>query len=250
MAMMTASRSSSTRRWPASHGRCDALFNNGGYGQVGAVEDLPVEALRAQFEANFFGWHQLTQFVLPVMRAQGQGRIVQCSSILGLVPMRFRGAYNASKHALEGFSVTLALELEGSGIHVSLIEPGAIDTQFRANALAQFHRSIDIENSVHRDDYRAQLRRLDQALASGKRRLGPEAVHKVLRHALTAKRPRYHYLVTQRPNSGLLHEGCCHRAGSTLFSQDRTRTIAQRRSMDLQPNHPRFSPLPCFKDPA
>jgi NAD(P)-dependent dehydrogenase (short-subunit alcohol dehydrogenase family) len=188
----------------ASHGRCDALFNNGGYGQVGAVEDLPVEALRAQFEANFFGWHQLTQFVLPVMRAQGQGRIVQCSSILGLVPMRFRGAYNASKHALEGFSVTLALELQGSGIHVSLIEPGAIDTQFRANALTQFHRSIDIENSVHRDDYRAQLRRLDQALASGKRRLGPDAVHKVLRHALTAKRPRYHYLVTTEAKFGAI----------------------------------------------
>lgn len=188
----------------ASGGRCDALFNNGGYGQVGAVEDLPVEALRAQFEANFFGWHQLTQFVLPVMRAQGHGRIVQCSSILGLVPMRFRGAYNASKHALEGFSVTLALELEGSDIHVSLIEPGAIDTQFRANALAQFHRTIDIENSVHRDDYKAQLHRLDQSLASGKRRMGPEAVHKVLRHALTARRPRYHYLVTTEAKLGAI----------------------------------------------
>jgi NAD(P)-dependent dehydrogenase (short-subunit alcohol dehydrogenase family) len=152
--------------------------------------------------------------------------------------MRFRGAYNASKHALEGFSVTLALELEGSGIHVSLIEPGAIDTQFRANALAQFHRTIDIENSVHRDDYKAQLRRLDQALASGKRRLGPEAVHKVLRHALTAKRPRYHYLVTQRQSSELLHEGCCQRAGSTLFSQDRTRSIASKPINGLAANPP------------
>jgi NAD(P)-dependent dehydrogenase (short-subunit alcohol dehydrogenase family) len=129
------------RSMTVTDGRCDALFNNGGYGQVGALEDLPVEALRAQFDANFFGWHELTRLVLPVMRAHGRGRIVQCSSILGLVPMRFRGAYNASKHALEGLSVTLALELEGSGIHVSLIEPGAIDTRFRANALPHFPSS-------------------------------------------------------------------------------------------------------------
>lgn len=88
-------------------GRCDALFNNGAYSQVGAVEDLPVEALRAQFEANFFGWHDLTRRVIPIMRAQGYGRIVQCSSILGLVPYRWRGAYNASKHALEGLTMVL-----------------------------------------------------------------------------------------------------------------------------------------------
>ncbi|MDP3523321.1 MAG: SDR family NAD(P)-dependent oxidoreductase, partial [Hoeflea sp.] len=158
----------------ATGGRCDALFNNGGYGQVGAVEDLPVDALRAQFEANFFGWHDLTRRVIPVMRAQGHGRIVQCSSILGLVPMRFRGAYNASKHALEGLSVTLALELEGSGIHVSLIEPGAISSRFRANALRQFHRSIDIDASVHRRDYQDQLRRLVKQEMSDSRKLGPE----------------------------------------------------------------------------
>jgi NAD(P)-dependent dehydrogenase (short-subunit alcohol dehydrogenase family) len=114
------------------------------------LEDLPVEALRAQFDANFFGWHDLTRRVVPVMRAQGRGRIVQCSSILGLVPMRFRGAYNASKHALEGLSVTLAIELEGSNIHVSLIEPGAIASRFRANALRHFHRHIDISRSVYK----------------------------------------------------------------------------------------------------
>ncbi|SOE16632.1 short-subunit dehydrogenase [Hoeflea halophila] len=185
-------------------GRCDALFNNGGYGQVGAEEDLPVEALRAQFEANFFGWHDLTHRVLPVMRAQGHGRIVQCSSILGLVPMRFRGAYNASKHALEGLSVTLALELEGTGIHVSLIEPGAIKSRFRANALKLFHRHIDIDNSVHREDYRAQLRRLEKQERSDSGKLGPEAVHAVLRQALTAPRPRYHYPVTREAKIGVI----------------------------------------------
>lgn len=188
----------------ATGGHCDALFNNGGYGQVGAVEDLPLEALRAQFEANVFGWHQLTRLALPVMRAQGQGRIVQCSSILGLVPMRYRGAYNASKHALEGLSVSLALELEGSGIHVSLIEPGAIESRFRANALARFHRTIDIENSIHRQNYEAQLRRLDQSGTSPKHRPGPEAVHEVLRHALTARRPRYHYPVTREAKLGVI----------------------------------------------
>jgi len=185
-------------------GRCDALFNNGGYGQVGAVEDLPVDALRVQFEANFFGWHDLTHRVIPVMRAQGHGRIVQCSSILGLVPMRFRGAYNASKHALEGLSVTLALELEGSGIHVSLIEPGAISSRFRANALRQFHRSIDIDASVHRRDYQDQLRRLEKQEISGSGKLGPEAVYRVLRHALTARRPRYHYAVTREAKLGVI----------------------------------------------
>lgn len=188
----------------ATGGRCDALFNNGGYGQVGAVEDLPVDALRAQFEANFFGWHDLTRRVIPVMRAQGHGRIVQCSSILGLVPMRFRGAYNASKHALEGLSVTLAMELEGTGIHVSLIEPGAIASRFRANALRHFHRNIDIETSVHRQDYQAQLRRLEKQERSDSGKLGPKAVYHVLRHALTARRPRYHYAVTRAAKLGVI----------------------------------------------
>lgn len=192
------------RAMHSTGGRCDALFNNGGYGQVGAVEDLPMDALRAQFEANFFGWHDLTRRVLPVMRAQGHGRIVQCSSILGLVPMRFRGAYNASKHALEGLSVTLALELEGTGIHVSLIEPGAIKSRFRANALKLFHRHIDIDNSVHCEDYRAQLRRLEKQERSDSGKLGPEAVHAVLRQALTAPRPRYHYPVTREAKLGVI----------------------------------------------
>ncbi|MBC7283721.1 SDR family oxidoreductase [Hoeflea sp.] len=188
----------------ATGGRCDALFNNGGYGQVGAVEDLPVDALRAQFETNFFGYHDLTRRVIPVMRKQGHGRIVQCSSILGLVPMRFRGAYNASKHALEGLSVTLALELEDSGIHVSLIEPGAIVSRFRDNALKHFYRNIDIKGSVHRQDYQDQLRRLEKQEMSNSGKLGPEAVYRVLRHALTATRPRYHYAVTREARLGVI----------------------------------------------
>jgi len=185
-------------------GRLDALFNNGAYGQAGAVEDLPVEALRAQFETNVFGWHDLTRRVIPVMRRQGHGRIVQCSSILGIVPYRWRGAYNASKFALEGLSLTLRMELAGSGIHVSLIEPGPIASRFTANALVQIEKNIDLENSVHAEEYRRQLRRLRGEAKPARGKLGPEAVHAVLRHALTARSPRPHYVVTSPARQGFL----------------------------------------------
>ncbi|MEL6479621.1 MAG: SDR family NAD(P)-dependent oxidoreductase, partial [Pseudomonadota bacterium] len=108
----------------ATGGTLDALFNNGAYGMPGAVEDLPTDAFRELFEANFFGWHELTRQVIPVMRRQGQGRIVQCSSVLGFVALKMRGPYVSSKHALEGYSDVLRHELHGSGIHVVLIEPG------------------------------------------------------------------------------------------------------------------------------
>jgi NAD(P)-dependent dehydrogenase (short-subunit alcohol dehydrogenase family) len=126
-------------------GRLDALFNNGAYGQAGAVEDLRTDVLREQFETNFFGWHELTRRVIPVMRARGQGRIVNCSSILGLLPYRYRGAYTASKYALEGLTITMRMELEGSGIGVSLIEPGPITSRFTANALAKIREHVDLE---------------------------------------------------------------------------------------------------------
>ncbi|ACM37892.1 MULTISPECIES: SDR family oxidoreductase [Rhizobium/Agrobacterium group] len=184
-------------------GRLDALFNNGAYGQAGAVEDLPTEALREQFETNVFGWHDLTRRIVPVMRAQGSGRIVQCSSILGLIPYRWRGAYTASKFALEGLSLTLRMELDGSGVMVSLIEPGPIESRFTANCLEAIKRNIDVENSVHAADYRRQLARLDGTGPKKRHKLGPDAVYKVLQHALTAKRPRPHYLVTKPAKQGV-----------------------------------------------
>lgn len=177
-------------------GRLDALFNNGAYAQAGAVEDLPVEALREQFEANVFGWHDLTRRIVPVMRTQGHGRIVHCSSILGLLPVTYRGAYAASKHALEGLMLCMRAELSGSGIQVSLIEPGPIRSRIAANGLAWFERNIDIEGSVHRVAYQAQLARLRAGGTSSRFKLGPEAVHRVLRHALLHPRPRPHYVVT------------------------------------------------------
>ena len=185
-------------------GTLDALFNNGGYSQVGAVEDLPVAALKEQFEANFFGWHDLTRRVAPVMRAQGHGRIVHCSSIYGMTPGLFRGAYAASKHALEGLMLCMRAELRGSGVHVSLIEPGPIKSKIAANALPWFLKNIDYQNSVHREGYRAQLARLKGGGVPSRLKLGPEAVHAVLRHALLSARPRPHYVVTTPATIGAL----------------------------------------------
>lgn len=185
-----------------SNGRIDALFNNGAYGQPGAVEDLSTDVLRQQFETNFFGWHELTRRVIPMMRARGAGRIIQCSSILGLIPYRFRGAYTASKFALEGLSITMRMELQGSGIHVSLIEPGPIESRFTATALKHIENNIDLLNSPHAREYERQLARLNGTGPINKHKLGPDAVYRVLRHALTADDPRPHYLVTTPAKQG------------------------------------------------
>jgi len=177
-------------------GTLDALFNNGAYGLPGAVEDLSREALRAQFETNLFGWLELTNRIIPVMRAQGHGRIVMNSSLLGFIALPYRGAYTASKFALEGLTDTLRMELAGSGIHVSLIEPGPIVSRFRANAHAAFKRWIDAEHSAHQKQYAAQERRLTKAGPAVAFTLPAEAVLDKLIHALTSPRPRARYRVT------------------------------------------------------
>ncbi|MGK6313170.1 SDR family oxidoreductase [Neorhizobium sp. DT-125] len=183
-------------------GRIDALFNNGAYGQGGAVEDLATDVLREQFETNVFGWHELTRRVIPLMRAKSRGRIVNCSSILGILPYRYRGAYTASKYALEGLTITMRMELEGSGIEVSLIEPGPIASRFTANSLAKIRENIDLEGSVHAREYQRQIKRLDGRGPISRYKLGPAAVYDVLTHALTAARPRPHYLVTRPAKQG------------------------------------------------
>lgn len=185
-------------------GRLDALFNNGAHAQPGAVEDLPTEALRLQFEVNVFGWHELTRLVVPVMRRQGGGRLVHCSSILGLVPVRYRGAYAASKHAVEGLMLCLRAELAGTGIHVSLIEPGPIESRLPATALGWFRRFVDPDASPHREAYRAQLARLEAGGTRSRFKLGPDAVGRALRHALESPRPRPHYVVTVPARIGVL----------------------------------------------
>lgn len=177
-------------------GRLDALFNNGAYGQPGAVEDLSRELLRDQFETNLFGWHELTNRVLPVMREQGHGRIIHNSSVLGFVALPFRGAYNASKYALEGLTDTLRLELRNTGIYVSLVEPGPIESRFRANAYAVYKRTINPETSVHREKYRRLEQRLKTEGPVVPFTLPAEAVMKKVIKALESPRPRARYYVT------------------------------------------------------
>lgn len=180
----------------ATGGRLDALFNNGAYAQLGAIEDLPMAALRAQFEANFFGWHDLTRRAVPVMRRQRSGRIVMNSSVLGLVALGFRGAYNATKFAIEAYADTLRIELDGSGVSVATIEPGPIKSRFTKNALQAFRRNIDIDGSVHRAAYVKRMRSLETG-GNTRGQLGPEAVLDALVHACESPRPRTHYRVTR-----------------------------------------------------
>ena len=179
-----------------TNGQLFALFNNGAYGQTGAVEDLSRDALRAQFETNLFGWHELTCRVLPVMRRQGYGRIIQNSSILGFVALPFRGAYNASKYALEGLSDTLRLELHDTNIHLALIEPGPIESRFRANAYKAFNQYIDKVHSPFQKQYAALEARLTKEGPAAPFTLPPEAVLKKVIHALESKRPHERYYVT------------------------------------------------------
>jgi len=177
-------------------GTLDALYNNGAFACPGLVEDLPVDALRAIFETNLFGWHDLTRRVIPVMRAQGHGRIVNCSSVLGLVPMTWRGAYVATKFALEGLSDVLRLEMHGSGIHVVLIEPGPITSKIRQNAIAHFERWIDWQGAARADAYAALRGRLYDDRGPDPFELPASAVTKKLLQALTVARPRPRYYVT------------------------------------------------------
>jgi NAD(P)-dependent dehydrogenase (short-subunit alcohol dehydrogenase family) len=179
-------------------GTLDALFNNGAYAIPGAVEDLPRNALRAIFEANLFGWADLTNRLMPTFRAQGYGRIIQCSSVLGFIPMKWRGAYVATKYALEGLSDSLRLELRGSNIHVVLIEPGPISTDFRKNAKQQFARWINWENSALSELYRNKLlQRLNTSTTEKDAfELPASAVSKKLILALESPNPAPRYFVT------------------------------------------------------
>lgn len=177
-------------------GKLYALFNNGAYGQPGAVEDLKRDVLRAQFETNLFGTHELTCRVIPIMRKQGYGRIIQHSSILGFMALKYRGAYNASKFALEGLSDTLRLELTNTGIFVSLIDTGPIESKFRENSFKMYKKHIDAENSVHREHYKATEKRLTTEGPVVPFTLQPDAVLKKVVLALESKSPKPRYYVT------------------------------------------------------
>ncbi|MEH7829778.1 SDR family NAD(P)-dependent oxidoreductase [Gemmobacter denitrificans] len=178
-------------------GTLDALYNNGAFACPGAAEDLPRGALREIFEVNLFGYHDLTRRVIPVMRAQGHGRIVNCSSVLGLVGMKWRAAYVSTKFALEGLTDVLRIEMQGTGIDVILIEPGPIPTRIRENSIPHFEKWIDWQNSARAEDYRKLLHRLYEPKTGPDRfELPCSAVTAKLIHAIESPRPRPRYYVT------------------------------------------------------
>ncbi len=179
-----------------SGGELFALVNNAAFGQPGAVEDLRREVLRAQFETNVFGTLELTNTVIPLMRKQGYGRIIMNSSVLGLVALPYRGAYTASKFALEGITDTLRQELHDSGIHVSMLEPGPITSRFRANSFTLYQKNIDKQQSAHRAIYDGMEKRLTKPGPAQPFTLPPEAVLKKVIHALESPRPQPRYYVT------------------------------------------------------
>ncbi len=174
-------------------GRIDVWFNNAGYGQMGAVEDIPTDILREQFETNVMGLHECTRQILPIMRRQGYGKIIQHSSVLGLVSLPLRGAYNASKYAIEGLTDTLRLELEGSGIYVTLLNTGPITSRFRENAIKTLDK-INIDASRWNRVYHKAIR------GEGKRvpfNLPPEAVASTLHHIILSPNPAPRYYITK-----------------------------------------------------
>ena len=180
------------------NGRIDVLFNNGAFGIPGMAEDMPTAALRDIFEANFFGWHTLTRLALPVMRQQKSGRVVQCSSILGFITLPARAAYNATKFAVEGMSDTMRLELHGTGISVSLIEPGPVTSKIRENNIPHYEKWIKptVENSVWAEFYREKLEPRLYNGSTDRFELGPESVLKRLIHACESRHPKPRYYVT------------------------------------------------------
>ena len=173
-----------------------AVFHNGAYGQAGALEDLSREALEQQFAANVFGWHQLTTMLMPMFRQRNEGRIIYNSSLLGYIALPFRGAYNASKYAIEGMADTLRLELADTDIKVSLIEPGPIESRFRANALQSLKEHVSIDQSVHRLKYQGAIKRLEKVGPAAPFTLPPEAVLAKVILALESPSPKARYPVT------------------------------------------------------
>lgn len=173
-----------------------ALYNNAAYGLIGAMEDVTASALRDQLEVNVVAASELTRRVVPAMRRTGRGRIVMCSSVLGFVSGPYRGAYCASKYALEALSDALRIELRPAGIHVSLLEPGPIESHFLATTLSTFTSHIDTDRSPHREAYARRLEQMRSGKAKGRLfKLGPDAVVAKLVHAVESRRPRARYRI-------------------------------------------------------
>lgn len=189
----------------SENGKVGALVNNAGFGQPGAVEDLSREALRAQFEVNVFGLQELTRAFVPGFLAQGAGRIVNVSSVLGNVSFPFLGAYCSSKFALEALSDSLRIELHGTGVALSVIQPGPIITAFRQNAIDQFQSLVSENESRFGEFFAHELQRRSNSIKTpGIMNKSPEAVGKKVVHALESWRPRRRYCVTPSAYAGAL----------------------------------------------
>lgn len=177
-------------------GKLYALYNNAAYGVIGAMEDLSADVLRDQLEVNVVAAHELSRRIVPAMRLAGGGRIVMCSSVLGFISGPYRGAYAASKYALEAMSDAMRVELRPAGISVSLLEPGPIETHFMATVVSSFTSQIDMHRSPHREAYAQRLEQMRTGATKGSRfKLKPDAVVAKLVHALESSRPRARYRI-------------------------------------------------------
>lgn len=177
--------------------KLDAVFNNAGFGQPGAVEDITTDVLKDQFETNFFGLHEVTIQCMKIFRAQGYGKIIQHSSVLGIISLKYRGAYNASKYAIEGLADTLRQELIGSKIYISTINTGPVTSKFRENALQKFRKNIDIENSFFTPVYKKELKeRLENDKDTTPFNLPASSVANVVLKIMNSKKPKPRYYVT------------------------------------------------------
>lgn len=178
--------------------KLDAVFNNAGYGQPGAVEDLSVDTLKEQFDTNFFGLHEVTLQAMSLFRKQGFGKIIQHSSVLGIISLKYRGAYNASKYAIEGITDTLRQEVLGSNIFISTINTGPVTSKFRENALIKFNKNIQIEGSFFEEVYKKELKvRLESNDNNAPFNLPATSVANVVLKIMQTQKPKPRYYVTK-----------------------------------------------------
>ncbi len=174
--------------------KIDVWFNNAGYGQPGAVEDIRTEVLREQFETNVFGLHECTRQIIPVMRKQKHGKIIQHSSVLGIISLFGRGAYNASKYAVEGLNDTLRLELLSTNIYPVLLNTGPISSNFRKNAVDKLKRNVDIENSIFSKKYKESIKGTQKSVPFNEE---ADSVAKVVHKIIMTKKPKPRYYITK-----------------------------------------------------
>jgi NAD(P)-dependent dehydrogenase (short-subunit alcohol dehydrogenase family) len=178
----------------AKEGRIDVWFNNAGYGQVGAIEDIHTEVLREQFETNVFGLHECTRQILPIMQEQGYGKIIQHSSVLGITSLFGRGAYNASKYAIEGLTDTLRLELQDTEIYPVLLNTGPVTSRFRETAIKMLEQNVDIEHSRYREGYQSKIAGTSKKVPFNEE---AEAVASVVHTIILAQKPQPRYYITK-----------------------------------------------------